>query len=178
MFRALSLSFLGCLLLQCSPVYVPYSKQVAERDLSDYKTFKFSEMQVENESSWQPQAQNLEQVQQMIATELERRGISQVESDPDLLVNLGVVFSDEVQTRETDIRDAPMYMGSRNYHWESQEVVVREYQEGTLMMDVVDADNEEMIWQGAVKSTMTSNREKMQKRVEAGIDQLFKSFPE
>ncbi len=178
MFRALFLFFMTCLFFQCSPVYVPYSKQLTERDFSDYKTFKFSEMHVENESSWQPQAQNLERVQEMIASELEARGITQVESSPDLIVNLGVVFADKVQTRETDIRDAPIYVGTRNYHWESQEVVVREYQEGTLMMDVVDAGNEEMIWQGAVKSTMTNNRDKMQKRVEAGIDQLFKSFPQ
>ena len=70
MFRALILLCLTSAFFQCSPVYVPYSKQVAEKDLSDYKTFKFSETQVENESSWQPQAQNLERVQAMISSVL------------------------------------------------------------------------------------------------------------
>ena len=177
MYRCLPILSLLLLLLSCSPVYVSYHQQAENRSLSQYQTFNFAQLNVDNQSSWQPQAQNLDRVKALVTQEMEERGLRKVDGNADLLVNLGVVISDEVQTRETDIRDAPIYVGTRNYHWESEEVVVREYQQGTLMMDVIDAANQEMIWQGVAKSTMTSNREKMAKRVEQAVAQLFKSFP-
>jgi len=82
-----------------------------------------------------------------------------------------------VQTRETTIREAPRYIGQRNYHWQSQEVVVGRYEEGTATVEIVDAAHREVVWQGAVKSILTSNPTKLTKRIDDAIAALFVKYP-
>ena len=51
-------------------------------------------------------------------------------------------------------------MGQRNYHWESSEIVVREYEEGTVTLDFVDRAKNLMVWQGVAAGTITDNMKK------------------
>ena len=84
-----------------------------------------------------------------------------------------------MQTRETDIRtDGVRYMGQRNYRWESQEVEVDRYKEGTIAIDFIDAKNKKLVWKGTVAGTVTDNRKKTEDRINTAIGNLFKKFPQ
>lgn len=168
---------LGFLLSTCSSTNVLYDDINPDADFSQYRTFDFYKVNVDNQSKLEPHMENLEKVKAAIRQEMEQRGFTYSEADPDLRLNLGIVLEDQVQTRETDIRDAPIYTGSRNYHWESEEVVVREYETGTLVLDVVDANNEELLWEGSAKDVITQNQSKMEKRINNLIKRLFEKFP-
>ena len=105
------------------------------------------------------------------------RGYEKVSENPDLIINLGINITKEEQTMETDIRDAPRYIGQRNYHWESEEIVIRRYTEGTVTLDLVDATENEMIWQAVSTGTLEKKREKNKKKIVRAAQKLFKKYP-
>ncbi len=162
----------------CSSTNVLYTDYDKDVDLGKYKTFKFYETTVEKQTEWEPRMENLDKLKAAIRREMEARNYRYAESNPDLLVNIGIVFTREVQTRETDLRtDGLNYVGQRNYTWQSQEVVVREWDAGTLSIDLVDARENELRWQGVVKDAVTKNQKKAEERINAAVTEVFKKFP-
>jgi hypothetical protein len=133
---ALGLSFL----FSCVPVRVDYVDQDANADLSNYKTFAFYQTGLVNKTELEPYKENIEKLKMAIKKEMVAHGYRQ-ENNPDILINIGLFIEEKVQTRETDIRDAPRYIGQRNYTWESEVVEVQRYKEGTVVVDLVDAEN-------------------------------------
>jgi hypothetical protein len=158
-------------LAACTPVRVVSTETAPMAEFSQYKTFGFYEDEKGLEEN-----PNFLSVKRAVSEELSQRGLTQADS-PDLLINIAGDREEKVQTRETDIRDAPVYMGTRNYSWESEEIVVREYTEGTVKIDVVDAATNQMVWQGIAAGTITGDQTKMDKRIKEAMDKLFERFP-
>ncbi|HLK96493.1 MAG TPA: DUF4136 domain-containing protein, partial [Hymenobacter sp.] len=145
-------------------------------DFGTYKTYNFLDVSARNEAAFQGPGTGIAELKRAVARELERRGYQQAPT-PDLWVNIGVVTQDKVQTRETTIREAPRYLGQRRYHWQSQDVVVGTYEEGTATVDIVDAARNEQIWQGVAASTLTKNPTKLAARINEGITEMFEKYP-
>ncbi len=68
-------------------------------------------------------------------------------------------------------------MGQRNYHWESEEIVIGHYKEGTVTLDLVDANKNKMIWQAISGGVVSEKREKNKKKIVRGVQKLFKKYP-
>lgn len=166
------------LLASCSPVIEVATEPAANFQLSDYKTFAFYEVDTSGdglEEAYQPQ---IEFMQQEIAEQLGKRGLTRTDADPDLLINLGVVVNEEVQTRETNLRsDPPNYIGQRRYTWRSKEVEVGRYKEGTVSVHLVDNDRNELVWQGTAEAILRSKPEKLQEQITRGMEKLFSLVP-
>jgi hypothetical protein len=146
-------------------------------DFTAFKTFKVYSLDVNADPDLEPKREGLNYLVEEVNRQMVARGYQKVMDNPDLLINLGVTIAREQQTRETDISDAPMYIGQRSYHWESEEVVVRNYTSGTVVMDLVDAGNNEMVWQAVSKGILSSKQEKNKKVIQKGVQKLFKKFP-
>jgi hypothetical protein len=112
-------------------------------------------------------------MQDAIATQLSSRGFTRVSEKPDLLVNIGIVVKEEVQTRTTDIRDAPRYMGQRNYHWESEEKVIDQYRVGTATVDLVDAATNALVWKSVVEHVIPDKDAKVAEAIQKGVQEMF-----
>jgi len=164
----------------CSPVNVVSVSTLSEKASGKvYKTYNIGGLELKTRPG-ENFSKNLIRVVAAIDREMQARGFQRGPVDPDLLINLGFAVTDEVQTRETTIQDARYhvnYYGGRNYGWQSEEIVVREYQDGHVVLDFVDTKQKEMIWQGAAKGMMTDSEKKMEKRINAVFTQLFKKFP-
>ncbi len=165
-----------CLMMMlpaCSPlVKIEGTKQAEGTTINSYKTFDFYKLDTEVVPS--PSFnQRTEWLKTEIAKQLTNRGLSQTSESPDLLVNIGIVIEEKVQTRETTIQDAPRYMGTRSYHWESQEVAVGTYEEGTVTIDLVDRAKNEMIWKGIASSVIVKKDESSKKNIAKGVEALF-----
>ena len=172
----LSISILSAALFSCSSSKELY--QDANVDFSKYKTFGFSEMHIDNQTALEPQKENLEKLMNAIDRELKSRGLKRDKDNHELRVNIGISMEEVATTRETSIRDAPAYMGQRNYHWEAEEIVVSVEDIGTVVLDVIDVKSNRMVWQAkASKVINQKNREKMGSRIDAGVKELFKKFP-
>ena len=148
------------MLLACSSVKVLNTEQGVNVDFSKYKTFSFYQLNASGDTLSKGFEQRINILRNAISNELNKRGYSLNNSKPDMLVNIGIVVKEEVQTRQTDFRtDAPRYIGQRNYLWKSETVEVGRYREGTATVDLVDAAQNKMIWKGAVESIASISEE-------------------
>lgn len=171
--KKLSVSFI-CLLiiLGCSSVKVLKTDKAEGFLLSNYKTFNFVPIQYDGDVS-PSYNKRIQWIADEVAKQLANRGLQKTSADPDLLVNIGIVVSEETQTRETTIHDAPMYMGQRNYSWQSQEVPVGTYERGTVTVELVDRAKNEMVWDGVASSVIMKKNEASQKNIVDGAEKLF-----
>ena len=172
----ITLCFLLFVVFGFSQTLVSYNKS-ENVDFSKYKTYKIYSLEIKNSPEFEPKKAGLNLLLLEITKQMNARGYKKVTENPDLLINIGVAITEEVQTRETDIRDAPMYIGQRNYKWESEEIVVRKYSEGTVTLDLVDTNKEDMIWQAVSSGILSKKREKNNTKIEKSLQKLFKKYP-
>lgn len=160
----------------CTPVRVVSTQEKENIDYNIYRTFNFMDVSFRNDAVANNDMEEFVLLKTAIAKEMEHLGYVQADN-PDLWINIGIVVEQKTQTRTTDIREAPLYIGQRRYHWESEEVVVANYEEGTVSVDMVDADKNERVWEGVAAGTVTDNPQKLEKRINKVMELLFQEFP-
>ena len=143
--------------------------------MAQYQTYNFLEFDSQVLVDIERRPENIDYLKAAISRELEAKGLTKADN-PDLNVNIGVVVKEEVQTRETNVREDMRYLGQRNYTWQSQEVPVGTYNEGTVTIDLVDAAKNELVWEGKASAVILKNNNKMQKRIDSGVKKAFKKF--
>lgn len=170
------ISFLLALIaLGCSSVRI---KGVDKDDafvLSNYKTFSFYEVNSGGDALGPNQQENLKLIKEAIVRELGDRGLTQSEN-PDLLVNIGVVVTEETQTRETSFAnpaDRTAYTGQRSYSWKSQEVEVGKYRQGTVTIHLVDRVANKLVWKGSAESVLPNKEKNVPPLIDEGMKALF-----
>ncbi len=176
--KLIALAFL--VITSCAPVKVATVSKLSQKaEGKTYKTYNIGGLELKSIPG-ENFSKNLQHVVGAIDKQMQDRGFVRGPVNPDLLINLGISVTDEVQTRETTIRDAPYqvkYYDGRSYGWKSEEIVVDEYKDGHVVLDFVDTKQNEMIWQGGVTGTLTNKQKKMDKRIDTVFDLLFKKFP-
>ena len=161
----------------CSSVKVVEKKSADDFNLTNYKTFDFYKLSGNRDTVIMQYKKNLDLIEQQITSELQSLGLKQSSTDPELLINLGIVVEEKNQTRETNlITDPPMYIGQRNYTWQSQEVVVGTYKEGTLSVHLVDRSNKKLMWEGEAQGVLPKKEENLQSDIKTAVQKLFADF--
>jgi hypothetical protein len=170
--------FLVFLLLfsSCSTVSVLSLQEAEDFELDTYQTFNFYDVSPEEEILSERYRQSMDYLKESIAQQLYEKGLVKVNEDADLKVNIGIVVDEQVQTRQTDIREAPIYIGQRRYRWESKEVEVGRYQEGTVTVDLVDNQRNRLVWQGTVEGVIPENQRKLNQQIDQATEKLFDSL--
>lgn len=117
-----------------------------------------------------------------VEQELESRGYVK-DPDPDLLVNFSVTVQKVQQVSQIPTAGPPApyyYRGGYYQTWPaySYETWVREYDEGTLLIDVIDAERQQLVWEaagtGRLKKDLT---EDIQARAQQAVALLFARYP-
>lgn len=168
--------FLCILVFGCSSVRIKGVQQADGFTLSKYKTFGFFQVDAKGDAIGPNYNTNLELLKKAIAKQMEAKGLSQTSENPELMVNIGIVISEEVQTRQTDFSnpaDRAAYMGQRNYSWQSQTVEVGRYREGTVTLDFVDRASNKLVWQGSAESVVPEKEKNVPALIEEGMAALF-----
>jgi hypothetical protein len=160
----------------CTPVRVVSTQQKPDADFSVYRTYNFLDVSSASGQMLDEDSEGVNLLKKAIAEQMRSRGFEQA-ADPDLWVNIGIVTQQKVQTRQTDFREAPRYIGQRRYSWKSEEVVVNRYTQGTATVDIIDAKKNERLWEGVVEGTLSNNPNKLERRINTGIENLFDKFP-
>jgi hypothetical protein len=160
---------IGC---ACSGVRVLDTEADTGFRLGNYKTFDFFIVEGSGDTTENFDA-NAQLIMQAISRELQSRGLQPNGVKPDLLVNIGIVVREKVQTRETNIREAPRYIGQRRYSWKSEQVEVGRYKEGTVTVDLVDRVENNLVWKGVVEGTIPTKKEKIEPTINKGVSELF-----
>lgn len=153
-----------------------------EADFTTYKTFAFFDPLGTDKSGYSTLVTS--HFKSAAREEMQQLGYTYSEQSPDLLVN----FFSNTENR-TDIRTSPsitasygyygyrsgLYMGLPLYGSETQS---RHYKVGTLNIDVVDSEKEQLVWEGIAegklsKEAMANPRD----AIRSAVKQIFATYP-
>jgi hypothetical protein len=150
-------------------------------DFGKYRTYGF----VANAGTDTADARSLltQTLQNAAAREMEARGYQRSEN-PDLAINFTGKLEEKVDVQSTP---APYYGPGWGYGgwygapyggWGGTEVTTRRYNVGTIIMDVVDRERRQVVFQGGISDVVTkemrANREATLSNAVAGI---FSKYP-
>ncbi|MEQ8712830.1 MAG: DUF4136 domain-containing protein [Cyclobacteriaceae bacterium] len=152
----------------CASVKVRSDQAV---DFDKYETFycmecldEFSQVAPEYDN---PETREL--IRESIITELEKKGLTYTEENPQMLVDFKVIIEER-----TAILTSPE---TTYYYWETYDAPTVYFKQGTLLINLIDASNNQAIWQGASSRIMDDDpSEKMEERVKSTIARMFKKF--
>jgi hypothetical protein len=163
----------------CRPSTSITSEPAPGFSLTSYQRFAFMDVDASGAGLGTAYQTQVDFLQQEIARQLELRGLQAGPSEEaDLLVNLGIVVDEQVQTRNTDIiSDPPRYIGQRRYTWQSREVEVGRYNRGTVSVHLVDRERNELLWQGTAERVISDNPDKLREQIAKGMEKLVGSIP-
>ena len=170
--------FLLLFMAGCSAGRVVKTEKADGTNFQSFKTFDFYKLEASGDTSSGRFNSYTNFLREAVGRELKAKGFTQSESNPDLLVNIGIVVKQETQTRETNIREAPRYMGQRRYSWKSQEVEVGKYKSGTVTIDLVDSKKNSRVWEGIVEGIISERTNTYENDVNKAITNLFSKFPD
>lgn len=110
-----------------------------------------------------------------VSTELTSRGLRQSDS-PDLLVDFFVTTEDRIDVRTTSTGMHRVHRSHWNRGccstWPMYQTTVRQYTEGTLLIDLIDPGRNAMVGEGAAQSRIRSN-EVTQQQIDDVVGQIM-----
>jgi hypothetical protein len=114
-----------------------------------------------------------------VGRELNARGYRQVDKDADLKVNFYVQTEEKI--RSTSVPAYGGYYGYRPYGvwggYAGYETRITQYTEGTLTIDIVDADRNQLVWEGTLIDRIPGDQAaNLRPRVEESVRLVFDRF--
>jgi hypothetical protein len=142
----------------------------------DYDTgFDFARLATYGWVDRQDNSLDLRRVREAVDAELAARGYRLVESRPDFQVAAHVSTSERIR-----IVDWGYTFHSRR-HWYAggRDIDVWQYDEGTLVLDVIDPGQSALVWRGTASKTIdrTWTPEERDAEARAGVQALLSRFP-
>ena len=165
--------FLSFLLItvSCSSTSVRYDYE-RDLDFSQFKTFGFFPIPDDFKTS----ELVLKRIGEAIATDLTAKGLTHTQDNPDLLIAAHTGVKDKVQVSSYGYTYAPFYYYG---YWGTSRTTVYQYEEGSLIIDIVDNAQDELIWRGVATRTLPSNptAETIDKIIDEVVSKTMKNYP-
>lgn len=177
--KLILLLFTAFLFTHCSSVRVFNTESATDAEPGKYKTFGFYEVKASGDTIPRTFDERLAILKKAIQTEMEKKGYRFANLNPDLLINIGIVVKQEIQTRQTNWQNDGRftYMGQRNYSWKSEEIEVGRYREGTLTLHMIESARHKMIWKGSIEGVVPEKIDPSGKTAGAALQKLFLQYP-
>ncbi len=165
--------FLMGFVVSCSTIYgvqYDYDKQA---DFESLKTYDW--MTVPEKANIN--SLNVERVKKAVNAELQTKGLMMTSNNPDFLIAEHLGKKDKVQVTNWGYSYGP-HGGYRRGYWGAR-VSTYKYEEGSLILDFVDAKSKEMIWRGVAKAVVNNadTPEKKEKLINEAVQEILKKFP-
>jgi hypothetical protein len=109
-----------------------------------------------------------------VNAQLQERGLTLDTNTPDLLIVYHTGVQDKVQVTDWGYRYSDHYWG-----WGGREVDVYNYEEGTLILDLIDAATQNLVWRGAgsVALDSESSPEKSDELIRKVVGKIMSKYP-
>ena len=154
-------------------------------DFSTYKTFSFL--------PWNRQSDEIlndfdkRRFRAAVTYEMESFGYTKVEAEGDLTINIFLIIDQKTGTSAyTDYYTSGVgvgyYYGPWGYNTPGGVSAYTtmhsyDYEEGTLILDLLDRKKKQLAWQGTAKGTLKSNPEAKNEGIKNVINKLFTKYP-
>jgi hypothetical protein len=122
-----------------------------------------------------------QRIEAAIEREMVARGYVRAQN-PDLLVNFRVTVKNVQKVSTVPTAGPPAYSyrygAYRGWPTYSYETWVRDYDEGTLLIDLVDAGRQQLVWEGAGTGRVTQKKlDNIEATVNAAVAAIFERYP-
>lgn len=169
-----ALTLAGC---SSSPSSVDYRTDYAFNSLQSFFILPVDESVYAN-----PKVSHIavERIKTLLGEELSKRYSAADEKSADFLVRYFLVMEDRMRV-ESYNTSFGMYRSGYGYHYGLQSPNVKNtyYQQGSIIIDIIDAKTDEVVWRGStegkVKEKLTP--EQQDERIRAYLAELFTKFP-
>ena len=156
-------------------VHFDYDRQ---EDFSQFRTYNF--IPVPEALSTEVNAMAIIRIEEAIALTLGDKGFNRTEASPDFLVAIHLESKDKFNVQNWGYSYAPYdlyYRGSG--YWGSGGITVQQYQQGTLIIDVVKTADKELVWRGVGTKALSPNPtpKTMDRNVNLVVSKIMHSFP-
>ena len=172
------------LLAGCAPTINVRSDADPSVNMSQYQTYDFfSQMGVEGANYSNLVGQHFRDA---ISTQMEMRGYQKSET-PQLQINVSIGAEEKVRV---DTYQDPYlyggyygrpgygYMGSPWGYPGATQTTVRQYTEANVYIDMVDAGQHKMVWQGVATFTLTDKmQEQLRESIKNTVSKIFAEYP-
>ena len=174
------------LLNSCSSLKV-YSDIDPTVDWSNYKTFEYY--------GWDEESDKIlnrldrDRIENAFGEEFKVRGLQYVENGGDMIVTLFVVIEQKKGATATTTHMGGAYGGyyggyygyGPGWGWggghSTTSIQEYDYAVGTLVIDVFDAENEKLIWEGIGTKTVDENPQTRDKNIPRAVKAIMSKFP-
>ncbi|CAG5008050.1 hypothetical protein DYBT9275_04183 [Dyadobacter sp. CECT 9275] len=177
--KTLACVLIGLFLISgCNPGYkILKSQSEPGFRLSGYSTFGFYEIEASGDTIPASFERNITIIKTAISKNLQKLGLNEAR-DPALKINIALLVQEKSQTRQTDFRTdgLPRYMGQRRYSWKSEEVVIEKYRQGTMLIDLVNAADNQMVWKGGSEGIIPDKQD-LEADINQMVDKIFEKIP-
>jgi hypothetical protein len=150
-------------------------------DFGKYRTYGFVAQAGTDTGDFRSLATKM--LQNAASREMEQRGYMRAEN-PDLVINFKGKLEEKVDVESTP---APYYGPGWGYGgwygapyggWGGTEVTTRRYNVGTLVVDVVDREKRQVVFQGAISDVVTKEmQQNREATINAAVANVFSKYP-
>ncbi len=146
----------------------------------DYKTFSMITYTPQGEVN----IENLKHIENSVKEELTKKGFKETNSNPDMVVNIKTVMKKrQTRTTKTSYSNTGESLQTMIY-WSQYgsaagETTVEEsnLKDGSLVVDVLDAETKRRVWQGTVNTEISKAPKDPRKVISATINKMMAGFP-
>lgn len=166
----LSVLLLLLVMAACSPGYTVYSDGDRRVNLRNFSTYQIVDATGKPQDPILDNQFNRERVENAIHHQLALRNFKQDDENPELKI---MFYSERRDRQETQ------YGNNMGWGWgfPRSNAYVRSYVESTLIIDVIDASTNKLVWQGWASSEMSRNMKNPEKVIAEKVKEIFNKFP-
>ncbi len=150
-------------------------------DFSSYRTWAFYEPLAVEAYGYETATSEI--VKRVVSREMEARGYRYDAENPDLWVNVNAYMQRRTDVSSIPTVDHAFYYSYRHRsyfavpYWHDR-THVRRYTEGTMNVDLVDARQNRLVWEGiAVGRVSNMTVENREQRISQAIGEIFARYP-
>lgn len=169
--------FLMAITVSCSSIYGVSHDYDEKADFSGLKTYDWLAIPEKADIN----QLDVERLKTAVNNRLEIKGFKMNSDTPDFSIAVHFGKKDKIQVRDYGYDDGP-FMGPRGRRfggWGDRRVDTYQYEEGTLVLDFVDAKTKKLLWRGSGKARVGDAKtpEKRQKLINEAVEKILKKFP-
>ncbi|PHS71498.1 MAG: hypothetical protein COB23_00555 [Methylophaga sp.] len=148
-------------------------------DFNQYKTFGFFQ---KLDTDYRYESLTSQFLKDATIVEMTKRGFTFTKDAPDVLIN----FHNTVESKQ-DVRQRPTVSYGRSYRYHKRiyydarigyETYTHNYKKGTLSIDMVDRQQNKVIWEGVAEERLTKEELKnLQSTLQKSVAEIFAQFP-
>lgn len=167
------LILLAFLLIGCAPSVHVFSDYDRSANIEAYRTFGWlpDELIEARNNPLYYNELNDKRIKNSVAEQLEARGYQYSKENPELTIHYHIIIEDK-----TVMRTDPYgyYYGP---YWARSEVTVFEFREGSLIIDLMDAATNNLVWRGWMNPFMRNeNPEKAEEQIKEAVLMIFTKY--